>query len=113
MVQNIINSFWNGWRKNFFPSLLIRQKWHTERRNVAVGDVVLLSDKNEMRGAWKLARVSEAFQSSDCKVRRVTLQYKNIPDNEPTNQYVAHKFVTIKRPVQKLIVICPVEEQNC
>ncbi|XP_078384539.1 uncharacterized protein LOC144666962 [Oculina patagonica] len=28
-VQNIVNGFWKRWTRDFFPSLLVRQKWHT------------------------------------------------------------------------------------
>ena len=28
-VQGIINAFWSRWTRDFFPSLLIKQKWHT------------------------------------------------------------------------------------
>ena len=36
LVQSITNQFWRIWNKLFFPSLLIRRKWHTTRRNVQV-----------------------------------------------------------------------------
>ena len=110
-MQQIVGSFWRSWRKNYLPSLIVRQKWHTDHRNVSVGDVVLIGDKNEIRGAWKLAMVSEVFPSSDGKVRRVSLQYKNIPESEDATKYSAHKFVTVQRPVQRVIVICPAEDQ--
>ncbi|XP_047482843.1 uncharacterized protein LOC125034852 [Penaeus chinensis] len=55
-IQNIINSFWKKWQRDYFPSMLIRQMWHTAKRIVKVGDVVLVQDSNIVRGTWKLAQ---------------------------------------------------------
>ena len=40
LVQSMTNQFWKTWQKLFFPTLLIRQKWHHERRNLEIGDVM-------------------------------------------------------------------------
>ena len=111
-VQSIINRFWKKWISDYFPSLIIRQKWHTATRNVRVGDIVLVADSNVVRGEWKLARVSETFPGKDGQVRKVTLKYKNPRPREPIRQYKGHGFVTIERPVHKLVVLVPTEEQN-
>ncbi len=36
---------------------IIRQKWHVDKRNVCVGDVVMIQDSNSVRGQWKVGRV--------------------------------------------------------
>ena len=48
LVQEIADSFWRKMIRNYFPSLLIRQKWHTARRNIKVGDVVLIQDNDAL-----------------------------------------------------------------
>ena len=63
------------------------------------GDVVLIEDANALRGKWKMGVVSEALISADGKVRKAYVQYKN--PNE-----------TVQRPVQKLIVIVPVDRAD-
>ena len=99
-TQNIISAFWIKWQRDFFPSLLIRQKWHTARRNLKVGDVVLIQDTGMIRGKWKMGRVVEANPSlRDGFVRNVKVQYRN-PNHTA--------FTTITRPVQRLIVLVPV-----
>ena len=30
-IQKIVDSFWRKWQRDYFPSMLIRQKWHTTR----------------------------------------------------------------------------------
>ena len=103
-VQKVITAFWNKWNRDFFPSLTVRQKWHTARRNVQVGDVVLIQDSNQIRGKWKLGRVSQADPSlRDGFVRNVEIKYKN----EGTKTYT-----TVDRPVQRIIVLVPVNEDE-
>ena len=75
LVQRIVNSFWEKWTIHYFPSLLIRQKWHVSRRNVKIGDIVLVQDSKQIRGKWKLVRVTVAEPSlRDGFVRNVTIQ---------------------------------------
>ena len=66
-VQKVINSFWRKWQRDFFPSLLIRQKWHYSKRNLMV-DVVIVQDSNTLKGTWKLAQVAEAKPGSDANI---------------------------------------------
>jgi len=54
-----------------------------------------------------LAQVSKTFPATDGLVRHVEIKYKN-REEEPTNGSKAYKFV--ERPVQRLIVIAPVDE---
>ena len=49
-IQGIVGRFWKKWTREVFPSLVIRPKWHVERRNVKKGDVVLIQDGNAVRG---------------------------------------------------------------
>ena len=111
-VQGIINAFWNRWTRDFFPSLLIKQKWHTCKRDVKVGDIVLIQDSNQVRGKWKLGRVVTANPGKDGKVRKVEIQHKNPVLNEKVQIYKGRGYVTVERPVQRLVVIVPVDEED-
>ncbi len=44
-VQALANQFWTRWSCEYLPCLQHRQKWTVPRRNLQVGDVVLLRDK--------------------------------------------------------------------
>ena len=39
--------------------------WHTESRNLLVGDIVMVEDNNAIRGEWKMAKVVEVVPSKD------------------------------------------------
>ena len=75
-LQTMVNSFWKKWMRDFFHTLIIRSKWHTSKRNLRVGDLVLVRDSNSIRGHWKIAQVCDVFTSSDDIVRDVAIRYK-------------------------------------
>ena len=112
LVQNITDSFWRQWTRDYFPSLLVQQKWHTEQRNVEVGDVVILQDAKQFRGHWKLASVSKTFPSDDGKVRRVEVQYKNIKPSDGAREYTGAPYTKIERPIQRIVVVIPINEDK-
>ena len=106
-MERILNSFWKKWHRDFFPTLIIRQKWHVDKRNMCVGDIVLVKDSNAIRGQWRLAQVIAVESSRDGKVRDVTLRYKL---QKPGKMYTGLDDICIKRSVHRLIVLLPVEE---
>ncbi|XP_068209142.1 uncharacterized protein [Palaemon carinicauda] len=51
-VKHMSEQFWARWKREFLLGLQQRQKWFKERRNVRVGDVVLMVKENEARCHW-------------------------------------------------------------
>ena len=100
-IQEIVNHFWKRWSREVFPSLVIEPKWHVERRNLSKGDVVMIQDSNVVRGNWKIGIVINILDSKDGRVRNVEVKYKN-----------GTTAIKVKRAVQRLIVLVPVEEQK-
>jgi hypothetical protein len=98
-LQEIVKRFWKRWSREVFPSLVIEPKWHTQKRNVQEGDVVLIQDSNVVRGEWKMGIVVQILESRDGKVRNVEVKYKN-----------GNTEIKVKRPVQRLIVIVPKDQ---
>ena len=108
-VQQIINTFWKKWQRDYFNTLLVRQKCHTASRNLRVGDIVLVQDSTALKGQWKLAEVAVASAGSDGKVRDVTLHYKN---QTISARYSGQKDILINRSIHKLVVLLPFQEQT-
>ena len=73
---------------------------------------MIVQDPNQLRGKWKLATVSQVFPSGDGKVRRVEIQYKNEKVGEAANQYSGTRYTRIERPVQRLVVIIPIDDSE-
>lgn len=108
-IEAVVNSFWKKWSRDVFPNMVMQPKWHVARRNVQKDDVVLIQDSNVIRGEWKMGVVTETHPGDDGKVRRVTVSYKNIHDE---NSYGGIRYTRIERPVQRLIVLIPAEERQ-
>ena len=102
-IQSLIHSFWKKWTSKYFPNLLIQEKWHHSKRNIMIGDIVIIQDSDLPRGQWKLGKVVKTIPGIDQRVRRIEIQYKN--KNSDT-------FVTIERAVQKVAVVLPIDDEN-
>ena len=102
LVQSITEQFWKIWLKNYFPSLLVRQKWHSEKRYLKVDDICLLKDSNAYRGEWRLCRVSKVFPDASNKVRNVEVIVK--PRQGGSKKYIPTKPIALNRHVNNLIV---------
>ena len=108
-IQYYADEFWSRWLKEYLSEQQKRQKWTSERRNVQKGDLVWLTDEMEHRSLWPLAKVINVYPSKDGLVRKVQLQRANanlsskgIPQSQPSY---------LDRPVHKLVLFLPVEEQ--
>ena len=94
----------------YFPSLVIRQKWHVDKRNLCVGDVCVVKDSNAIRGEWRMARVTEVYPDRHKKVRNVEIMVK--PKQGGLGDYVPTAPQYLKRHVSNIIVLVPVEEND-
>lgn len=88
--QYLADVFWSRWRKEYLPTLQIRSKWLRHKRNLHVGDVVVLVDDQLPRNCWQLGRVLDTFTGPDGLVRSVKVLTRN---------------ATLVRPVHKLCLV--------
>ena len=94
-VQYLADLFWRRWSKEYLPLLQLRQKWVKPKRNLAVGNVVLISTEASHCNSWPLGRIVETFPDKRgfaCQVR------------------VRTKSAVYERPVDKL---CLLVEGEC
>ena len=84
------NLFWHRWVREYLPLLQERQKWFDIKRNLQVGDIVLIVDSNAPRSSWPMGVVHETIPDSKGLVRQVKVK-------TATNILV--------RPVDKLCLI--------
>ena len=110
LVQAITNQFWKVWQKLYFPSLLVRQKWHTARRNLMVDDICILKDSNVFRGEWRLCKVSQVFPDRRGNVRNVQVMVK--PKQGGSSNYVPNKAIYLNRHVSNLVVIVAADDRE-
>lgn len=96
-VQHLANEFWSRWRKEYLQTLQQRQRWTKPRRNLRVGDIVLLAEENLPRNKWRLARINDVYPDKDGLVRKAQLV---VADHNATKTY------------PKLVLIVPNEEED-
>ena len=72
-AQYLLNEFWSRWRKEYLLTQQSRVKWNEKKRNISIGDIVVLRDDDSLRGHWKLAKVIDTHVDADGLVRRVKL----------------------------------------
>ena len=60
-IQHLANTFWERWLKEYLPTITLRSKWTTVKRNLSIGDIVLINDNFSPRSQWPLGRVVETF----------------------------------------------------
>jgi len=109
-AQYLANLFWRRWTSEYLPTLLERKKWNTPRRNLEVGDLVLLADESFPRGKWPLGRIVEVMPSRDGLVRTVKVKTsctvatraKRQRKGEPVNR---DGTTVLTRPVTKLCLL--------
>ncbi|XP_043082438.1 uncharacterized protein LOC122329873 [Puntigrus tetrazona] len=101
-VQYLAEQFWSRWRKEYLSNIATRQCWHTAKRNLQVGDIVM--EKTDLpRNEWRLARVTETTTDKDGLVRRVKICFGD--RNLEKDGRRLNKLSVIERPVQKLVLL--------
>ena len=89
-VQHIANEFWIRWRKEYLSSLQERTKWITKKRNLTVGDVVIV-DTDVARNEWPIGIIKKVYNDENNFVRKVDVRLSNGD--------------VILRPISKIVVL--------
>lgn len=101
-VQYLTEQFWSRWKREYLHNITTRQCWHSTKRNLQVGDIVLDAEDTLPRSKWKLGTVSDVIKGKDGLVRRAKILFGEKELNhkgERTNRPV------LERPVQKLVLL--------
>lgn len=106
-VQSLVDSFWKRWIELCAPALVIQRKWRIAHRNLKPGDVVIISDKNALRGEYRIGIVKDVFPGMDGRVRKVSVMYKSFKIQDRLCK--ATETVVI-RSVHRLALLVPVDE---
>jgi hypothetical protein len=101
-VQEAANQFWDRWRKEYLNQLQNRPKWKKPRKNLEVGNLVMVEDDGP-RGSWKIGRIASTKLSADNLVRSctVTLGDRNLSKDGKRVQ----DLKLLERPCNKLVLL--------
>ena len=72
-IQYLAGVFWTRWKKEYLALLQTRSKWNVPKRNLQVGDVVLLKDDTP-KNQWPLGLVQKVEVGRDGRIRVVHLK---------------------------------------
>ena len=97
--------------------MLPTKTWHTGKRGVRVGDIVLISYSDKSKtGTYRLGMVDKVELDSDGLVRTCEVAYRLVRCDMPVEELRLYlkglKYKRIRVPIQRLCVILPVEEQE-
>lgn len=95
-VQALANQFGAHCSQEYLPSLQQRQKRALPHRNLQVGDVVLLRDKQTIRNCWPMATITAKCPGMDGHVRKVEVKTTDHGNAE-----------TFLRPVAEVVLLLP------
>jgi hypothetical protein len=100
-----VKQFWKKWMHLVFQEKLLSRTWRKAKRNVAVGDVVYMMEKDDDDEFCRMGIVEEVKEGPDGCIRTATVKYTN-PGGDPYNSSSPKSAV---RPIHKLAVIVPVD----
>ena len=96
-IQYLADIFRKRWSREYLPLLQDRHKWLHSRRNLTVGDVVLVAAGNTNRNYWTLGRIQQVFPDKKGFVRKVRVKVKS---------------AVLERPVDKLVLLVEKEQSK-
>ena len=110
-LEDVFANWWELWYSQVFSGLVPRRKWQNQHRNVMVGDICLLKFNKQLgKDAYRLCVVKEVEFDSKELVRTCHVGMRPRDAREATLPYKSKKLVIMKVPVQRLVVICPVDQ---
>ena len=115
--QELESAWWERWKVQCFDSLLPTKSWTVQKRGVKQGDVVLISYSEKSKtGTFRLGIVEQVEVDADGLVRTYTVGYRIVRSDLPTEEqrlyYKGLKYKKLRVPVQRLVVILPIDEQK-
>ncbi|XP_025997894.2 uncharacterized protein LOC113006176 [Solenopsis invicta] len=73
-LSKVRQDFWTRWSQEYLSELQTRHKWNKEERNIEVGTIVLLKEKNLPCSQWAMGRITEIHPGEDGVVRTATIK---------------------------------------
>ncbi|KAK0144385.1 hypothetical protein N1851_017233 [Merluccius polli] len=93
-VQYLAEQFWGRWRKEYLANIALRQRWHSPRRNVKPGDVVIVKEEGIPRCEWRLGRVTEVCKGKDGLVNKLITNIVNIMNPKVKSMHHSEHVLT-------------------
>ncbi|GBM38341.1 hypothetical protein AVEN_107221-1 [Araneus ventricosus] len=76
-VTRLVQLIWNMWHRGYLSELQQRNKWQFQKKNIKVGDLVVLIEDNMPTFKWPLGRVTKLYSGNDTLIRVVKVKTQN------------------------------------
>ena len=94
------------------PTLIPCRKWKNQKRNLKLGDVVMMRYQGNLVNDYRLAMVTEVFPDERGIVRTVRVSYRKRDRREKPEVYRSKPLVTEIIGVQRLALLQAVGEEQ-
>ena len=111
LIQQVTAEFWKRWTEEVTPERVIRRTWHETGRNLSCGDIVLIHDKTPLKGKYLMGVVEEVSPGRDGLVRSCVVGYTVPNKRDVLGKYTGGRRISVRRSIQRLTLLLPVEEQ--
>ncbi|VDQ15223.1 unnamed protein product [Trichobilharzia regenti] len=72
--QLLADTFWRRWKREYLTTLQSREKWVKRRRNLQVGDLVLVTAEPSPRNLWLMGIITGVTASCDGYIRKMDIK---------------------------------------
>ena len=111
-VSSVYELWWARWIRQVLPTLVPIRRWRMKKKNLKVGDVVMIEYPNVIKDDYRVGKVVKVHPDSSKLVRTVTVAYRKRDAREDSLVYKSKPLTEEKMAVQRLSLLVPVEEQN-
>ena len=110
-IRRIVLEFWDRMSNSYYQSLVKYHKWRLKYRNCEPEDVVLILDKQDPKGKFKIGIIDSVKTDADEIVRKVTVKYKLSQEGTDLNLKPMH-YKYAERNVRGLALLLTAEERR-
>ena len=105
-VQTQLDTFWKRFSIEYMDLQQSRWKWQKLHRDLCIGDIVMVCDRQLCRNDWGLGMIEGVTTGSDGHVRRCIIRMTTPLDNKGIP---IKKHSTLERCIQDLVLIMKTE----
>ena len=95
-IEAVHTEWWQRWIEEVLPTLIPCRKWKNQKRNLGVGDVVMMMYKGNITDDYRLAKVVNVFPDERGLVRSVEVSYRKKNKREKPEEYRSRPLTTEK-----------------
>ena len=104
-VTSVYNSWWSNWIRQVLPTLVPIRRWRKVKKNLCVGDIVLIEYANALKDEYRVGRIVATHPDRSGLVRSVTVAYRRRDIREKASEYKFKPLVEEMMAVQRLSLL--------